>query len=121
MQNLRWVNPHHPQTLNIGVILLYIDAFFLVLGGSIASGLGLLLAVGSVGAGLGIANDKRIAYYVGIAISAIVPALLLMVVVQDGLDTLFSTAFLLNAVFPVAQFAALVHPQSRSYTKIWFE
>jgi len=118
---MRWVNPNHPQTLNIGVILLYIDAFFLLIGGSIASGIGLLLAVGSVVAGVGIANDKRLAYYLGIAISAIVPALLALVVLDDGLDTLFDTNFLLNAIFPIAQFAALVHPQSRGYTKIWFE
>lgn len=118
---MRWVNPNHPQTLNIGVILLYIDAFFLVIGGQIASGIGLILAIGSVVAGVGIANDKRPAYYLGVLISAIVPALLLYVVWQDGLDTLLNTSFLLSAVFPVAQLAALVHPMSRNYTKIWFE
>jgi hypothetical protein len=118
---MRWVNPQHPQTLNIGVILLYIDAVFLVIGGSIASGLGLLLAIGSVAAAAGIANDKRVAWYAGVAISAIVPILLLLSLRNNGFDTLFDTGFLLGAVFPIAQFAALIHPMSQSHVKAWFE
>lgn len=121
VQNLRWVNQNHPQTLNIGVILLYIDAFFLLIGGAIGSGIGLLLAVGSVVAGVGIANDKRKAWYLGVVISAIVPALLFLVLVDRGFGELFDANFLLNAVFPVAQLVALIHPQSRNYVKIWFE
>jgi len=118
---MRWVNPQHPQTLNIGVILLYIDAVFLVIGGSIASGLGFLLAIGSVAAGVGIANDKKIAWYLGVAISAIVPLLLLLQLRDNGFSTLFDTGFLLGAVFPIAQFVALIHPMSQSHVKTWFE
>lgn len=118
---MRWVNQSHPQTLNIGVILLYFDAVFMVIGGRITSGLGLILALASVGAGVGIANDKRAAWYLGVVVSAILPAILLYVVWNDGLSTLFDVSFMINAVFPIAQLAALVHPISRNYVKTWFE
>lgn len=121
MENLRWVNRNHPQTLYIGVLLLYFGAVFSVLGGALASGLGLLIALGSVGAGLAIAQDKRVGWYVGVAISAIVPFLLARYLWQEGFSTLFDFNFLLNAVFPVAQLSALVHPMSRSYTRVYFE
>lgn len=118
---MRWVNQNHPQTLNIGVILLYFDAVFMVIGGRITSGLGILLAAGSVAAGVGIANDKRIAWYLGVVLSAILPMILLFVLWSDGLSTLFDTSFLIGAIFPIAQLLALVHPMSRSYVKTWFE
>ena len=35
METRRWLNPSQPQTLQIAVILLYINAFFSVLGGFI--------------------------------------------------------------------------------------
>ena len=31
-----------------------------------------------------------------------------------------SIALLVNAMFPVALFALLLHPQSRDYQRIWF-
>lgn len=120
MQNVRWVNRHHPQTLYIGVILLYIDAALLLLFGAIASGLWFLIAAASVLAGLGIANDKRIAWYAGVAVSAISVLMLARNMWNDGLGE-FDLNSLINAVFPIAQLTALVHPISRSYTRVYFE
>jgi hypothetical protein len=120
-QPTRWVNRNHPQTLYIATILLYIDAVFAVLGGAIGSGYGLLIALGSVVAGLGIANDKRAGWYLGIAVSAIIPFFLARHLWVNGLDELLNLDFLLLAIFPIAQLTALVHPMSRSYTRVYFE
>ena len=36
-------------------------------------------------------------------------------------STIFDISLLIYAIFPVALFALLVHPQSREYQKIWFQ
>lgn len=117
----RWVNRYHPQTLQIGTVLLYFDAVFMLINGTVATGIGLLLAAGAVLAGVGIANDKRAAWYLGIAVSAIVPFFLALFLWNEGLSELLNLNFLLAAVFPIAQLVALVHPMSRSYTRVYFE
>lgn len=116
---MRWVNPRQPQTLYIGTVLLYFDAVFSVLFRF--SGLTLLLGMVAVAAAAGIANDKRLAWYAGVAVSAITPLLVLWLVWNDGIDQLFSTRTLINLVFPIAQFAALIHPMSSNHVRTWFE
>src|SRR2546423_1401107 len=61
----RWTNPSQPQTLQIAVFLLYINAFFALLGG-LFSPIGLLLVAGGVGAGFGIANERKWGYGLGL-------------------------------------------------------
>ena len=119
MQTMRWTNPSQPQTLQIGVFLLYFDAFWSVLGALSSGGIGVLIQLAFAAlyaaAGWGIANEKKAWYWAGIVISAIgiIPILFIF---QIGL----SLPFLIGLVFPLAQFVALVHPMSRSYAKIWF-
>lgn len=120
MQTRRWVNPALPQTLHIAVILLYIDAFFGLLYGTFRSPIGALIVIGSAVAAFGIANEKKAAYWLGVVVSAIVPAFLVWVLFQDGLSELLDPGFLFSAIFPVAQFLLLVHPMSRDYQRIWF-
>ncbi|MEM7094394.1 MAG: hypothetical protein AAF567_15440 [Actinomycetota bacterium] len=121
MQNVRWVNQFHPQTLRIGVILLYFNAVSTLLGSPFGGAISLLIILGSVAGGVGTANDRRPGYYLAVLVAAIIPALLVYVLWIDGLDLLFNIRFLLSAVFPVALLAALVHPLSRNYVKIYFE
>jgi hypothetical protein len=120
VETRRWTNPSLPQTLQIGVILLYVDAFFLLLNGVAFSPIGLALLVGSVAGGYGIANERRWGYRLGVAVAGLGVLSLLALLVADGLDALFDIVFLVNLVFPVALFVALVHPQSREYQRIWF-
>ena len=122
MQTRRWTNPSLPQTLQIAVFLLYIDAFFLFLNGGVASPIGLVLLVATVAAGFGIANEKKWGYLLGVVVSvlALLPYLLLVFTSAGGLGRLFDLDVLIALVFPVAQFALLVHPQSREYQKVWF-
>jgi hypothetical protein len=120
MQFTRWTNPSLPQTLQIGMFLLYLDAVFglLGLGGPIGP-IGLVFVVGSALAGLGIANEYKWAWKLGVAVSAL--ALLPFVIaIADDPGLIFSITLLIYAIFPVAQFALLVHPQSRNYQKVWF-
>jgi hypothetical protein len=125
METRRWTNPSQPQTLYLAVILLYINAALGLIGALFGFGLGLLgllLIVGAVSAGLGIANEKRWGYVLGVALASL--SLFLAVVLPliiEGPLLVFDPFFLISAVFPVALFALLVHPMSREYQRIWFK
>jgi hypothetical protein len=120
MQFTRWTNPSLPQTLQIGMFFLYIDAVFGLLGLNGPVGLlGLLFIVGSALAGLGIANEYKWGWKLGVAISALALLPLVFVLADDPTE-IFSISLLIYAIFPVAQFVLLVHPESRNYQKVWF-
>jgi hypothetical protein len=117
METRRWLNQSQPQTLVIAVMLLYLDAVFIALSGGIFSGLGLIIIVGSVAAGYGIANERKWGYFLGIGIAV-------FFLLPFALSLLNNGNFGGNAIgllFAVAKFALLVHPQSRSYQRIWFK
>lgn len=108
----RWTNSSLPQTLQIGMILLYIDAVFGVIFGRVFFfPIGTALVVGAAAAGLGIANEKRWGWVLGVAVSAVSLGFYLLA---------FEAALILTLVFAVAQLLLLVHPQSRQHQKIWF-
>ena len=54
----RWLDRTQPQTLFMGVILLYVNSGFLALS-HLSNPLALLIAAGGVAAGYGIANEKK--------------------------------------------------------------
>ena len=119
METRRWLNQSQPQTLVIAVLLLYLDAAFGIL--SLLTGAGglLLIAiiVGSIAAGYGIANERKWGYFLGIGIAV-------FFLLPFALNLLNNGNFGGNAIgllFAVAKFALLVHPQSRSYQRIWFK
>ena len=64
-------------------------------------------------AGYGIANDKKIAWRLGVAASILSVAMRLTYH-SPGIETIFSL------VFPIALLTLLLHPLSRDYQKIWF-
>jgi hypothetical protein len=92
-------------------ILLYLNAALgllaLVSGGGV---FGLLLVAEVVG-GLGIANERKVGYWLAVVI-AVLP--LIFVVLNPG------AASLLSLIFEIALVALLLHPQSRSYKRTWF-
>jgi hypothetical protein len=125
MRFSRWTNPALPQTLQIAVFLLYIDAVIgLILGSLVTATFGLILGLGYLVAcalsGLGIANEMRWGWNLGVAASVVglVPYVLLLLGVGSGAAT--SGGFLLGLLIAVAQLALLLHPQSRDHQKIWF-
>lgn len=107
-----------PQTLQIAVFLLYIDAAFLVIYGAFASLFGMALIAGSVGAGFGVANERKWGYGLAVAIAGLglLPYALLLL---RGGNVL--SAPVIGLMFAVAKFALLIHPQSRAYQRIWFK
>ncbi|MEJ7845284.1 MAG: hypothetical protein WKF93_06535 [Acidimicrobiales bacterium] len=116
----RWTNPSLPQTLQIAVILLYVDAAFSVLFGTAFNLIGLIIVAGSVAGGFGIAQEKKWGYYLALAISVLGLLPVVLIALDQGILNLLLPINLLFAIFPVARFALLVHPQSRDYQKIWF-
>lgn len=121
MRFTRWTNPSLPQTLQIGMFLLYIDAAFgLLFGAVFAFPIGTVIVIGSALAGLGIANEMRWGWQLGVAVSALALVPFVLLVLSDGIGALFGLGVLLSLLFPVAQFALLVHPQSREHQRIWF-
>ena len=121
METRRWTNPTQPQTLQIAVILLYIEAVFGVLFGQVffLFPLGLLLVVGQAAGGFGIANERKWGYWlsVGIATLGLLP---IVFRVDGGVGSILSLSFIIAMLFPVALFALLLHPMSRDYQRIWF-
>jgi hypothetical protein len=122
METRRWTNPSQPQTLQIAVFLLYFNAVFAVIYGTVFSGIGLLLAAGWVAGGFGIANERRWGYSLAVAVAALglLPwVVLLFRDTGDFVDAALSLAAI-NLMFDVALLALLLHPQSRDYQRIWF-
>jgi hypothetical protein len=124
VQSQRWLNQSQPQTLFIATWLLYANAAFAVLDfvrfprpllGTVWF---LYFAVqigGGILAGWGIANDKRLGYYTGIAV-AVAPFALRTYLIGNPLD-----ADTITLLFEIALVVLLLHPQSRDYQKIWFK
>ncbi|MBW8824760.1 MAG: hypothetical protein JF603_00160 [Acidobacteria bacterium] len=106
METRRWTNPTQPQTLQIAVFLLYINAVFVAIYGGLFNPIGLLLIAGGVGGGYGIANEKRWGYTLALVVA--------------GIGVLFALHDIISLMFAAALAALLLHPQSRDYQRIWF-
>jgi chromate transport protein ChrA len=116
MPSIRWIDKTQPQTLMMATLLMYINAAFglisrLVLFFISGVPVGVILIVGQVAAGLGIANEKKWGYWLGVALTALVVAYLV---------ANFSFVSVLNLLFYGALLALLLHPQSREYRRVWF-
>jgi len=111
------MNQSQPQTLQIAVFLLYINAFFTAFYGGLGSVIGLILIAANVGAGYGVANEKRWGYGLALAV-AFLPFVLRLLL--NGLDDVLGTN-LINLMLVIALVALLLHPQSREYQRIWFK
>ncbi|HEX3542117.1 MAG TPA: hypothetical protein VHT75_16920 [Acidimicrobiales bacterium] len=112
----RWLDTTQPQTLVIAVVLLYINAVFLILFGGFFSLIGLVLVLGQIGGGYGIANEKKWGYGLGIAM-AVLPFVYRLAVLHNP----FGGVDIITVMFEIALVALLLHPQSREYQRIWFK
>jgi len=108
----QWTNPSQPQTLQIAVFLLYMNAVFAAVFGGLGSVYGLMIIAGGVAGGLGIAQEKRWGYGVALGV-----ALLPFVLIIAGKVFIGG---LISLLFDIALVALLLHPQSREYQRIWF-
>ena len=87
METRRWTNPTQPQTLQIAVFLLYINAVFSALA---FSPIALALALGQGAAAYGIANEKRWAYVLGIAAAALALLPFALFILDSGVGSIFN-------------------------------
>ena len=117
MNETRFVNPHQPQTLYMGVILCYIQAVFGLFSVRAMGPLMILVVLGLAAGGYGIANEKKWGYNLAVA-AAILNVLLLFMVF--GISTLTNLSPLISFGFDAALVALLLHPMSRDYQRIWF-
>jgi hypothetical protein len=109
----RWVDKTQPQTLYIATIVMYVNAVLGLLFGHFLGlyGIGLLLILGPVAAGWGIANEKKWGYWLGVVLTALEVVFLVRY---------FAVGSFINLLFYVALLGLLLHPQSREYRKTWF-
>ena len=111
----RWFDSSQPQTLQGAVMLCYLTAVFgligLVLG---AYPLAELVPLALGAAGLGVANEKRWGYRLGVALAG------LNVLVDLYVLYLGAFGVVLTLLFAVVLLALFLHSQSREYERIWF-
>jgi len=125
-----FVNPRQPQTLYISQILLYITAVGAVLFRSVGEGwiealplrylVVLLMTIGAGVGAYGIANARKWGYLLGVA-AALAPFVIRLEIIRrvDLFEMLRWNP--IGLLFDIAIVAALVHPESRSYQKQWFQ
>jgi hypothetical protein len=107
----RWLDKTQPQTLMMATLLMYVNAVLALLTTRSIPFL-LILVVGPVAAGWGIANEKKWGYWLGVALA---------LVTVGYLVTHLSFGSIINLLFYGALVALLLHPQSRAYRRIWFK
>jgi hypothetical protein len=142
----RFWNRSLPQTLLSALWLLYLRAVFDLLdflqdtdrvgitkavkGSGAGSLVWLIVIAGAVAAGYYIAQEKKIGYYIGIAV-AVAPFLINFWVALDFKGVSFIERFTLGEIgqfntllwlmFTVALVMLLLHPMSRDYVRVWFK
>ncbi|WP_298208186.1 hypothetical protein [Ferrimicrobium sp.] len=123
MRELKLFDRTQPQTLQIGVLLLYLNAALALLtvlfGGGISLVFLILDIVLPIGGAYGVANSRKLGYYAALLATGIPLLLLIYYVLTVGLSVLFG-AELLNVIITVVLFALFIHPHSRMYAKTWF-
>jgi hypothetical protein len=117
MNNYRWLNRSQPPSLQNATILFYLNAVFAVVFGDIF----FLLKLFGIGAGFGIANEKKWGYILAgvVAIVPLVTTLSWLVAGRYHSNQFFDLIIML--LFQVLLVGFVFHPASRSYQKIWFK
>lgn len=112
MQSLRWIDRTQPQTLMMATIIMYINAALgIIYGQELVFPIGTVLVLGPVAAGLGIANEKKWGYWLGVVLTALMLAYIIFY---------FSFGAIISLLFYAALLALLLHRQSRTYRRTWF-
>lgn len=128
---MAWTNRFHPQTLQIAVILCYVQAFNLTFGqgviygnlfeelfvfGRLSAWAPLAMVAAFVLGGRGIANERKWGFTLA-AIAAVTTA------VASVWWMLDNPGFwvLLSLAFDGALVVLLFHPEGRHYRKVWFK
>jgi hypothetical protein len=142
VQTRRWVNQSQPQTLFFATMLLYFNVVWIILGSDTLLGLALggqkvlgvlgmgsgqtienlsrlFVAVGGAAAGYLIAGEKKVGYYLGVAVAAL-PLVARVIIVARFQVSPFKFD-LTTLLFEIAELALILHTQSRNYVRLWFK
>jgi hypothetical protein len=113
MPPIRWIDRTQPQTLMMATILMYVNAVLGIIDREVFAlfPVGLILVLGPVASGLGVANEKKWGYWLGVVLTAVQVGFLVLA---------FSFGAIISLMFYLALLALLLHPQSRSYRRTWF-
>ena len=103
----------------MGVILCYVQGVFALLSYPDLGPPALLILVGLLAGGFGIANEKKWGY--ALAVTTAVFQIVVFMVRGGGLPALGNVGVLIGFGFDVLLVVLLVHPMSRSYQRIWFK
>ena len=103
-----------PQTLLIATYLMYLEAVFAVLFGSVRSWGFLVVTIGFIAGALGVSNEKRSGYYAAVTTASLNIAITTWLFFTSGPRVIFAL------LIAVALLVLLLHPQSRHYQRIWF-
>lgn len=121
MRSTRWFNQSLPQTLQYAVFLLYINAAFGLVFGTLFFVYGPIVGVAGLLAyllgGLGIANEQKWGYLLGVAVS--IAAVATIFIYYGNLSDVLRYG-LISLLFDGALVALLLHPMSRSHQRVWF-
>ncbi len=121
----QWINRSHPQMLYIATVLCYFQAIMgtlpllgLRVGGLIANDpwIYLFILVGLAAGGVGIANDKKWGWYLGLSAAIVQIAMFFVIFHLEWLGSELIVGF----IFDIALVGLLAHSQTREYVKIWF-
>jgi len=117
----RWINQSLPQTLQIAVFLLYFNAVFGLLFGTLFFVYGPLAGIAGLLAylfgGLGIANEQKWGYVLAVAVA--IAAVATIIIYYGNLNDILRYG-LISLLFDGALVALLLHPMSRSHQRVWF-
>lgn len=115
MAERKWIDQSQPQTLQAAVLFCYLNAALAVLYLLAFGAAPSLVLILMAGAGYGIANERRWAYW-----AAVVLAVLYLVGQVALLFAVHGFGVLLNVAFAAILVALLLHPHSRAHQRIWF-
>lgn len=116
MSELKWFDQSQPQTLQGAVLFSYLNAalavlFFIIFGPTIS-----LILILLAGAAYGVANEKRWAYWAAVVLSCLYLLGQIIFFLTGG-----GFSGILSLLFAALLVALLLHPDSRSYQRVWFK
>lgn len=114
MRRFKWINTSLPQTLLIATYLMYLEAVFAILFGSVRSLVFLVVTAGFIIGALGVSNERRRGYYAAVVTAVFNVAITVWLLLTSGFGVIFALAI------AIAILALLLNRQSSSYQRIWF-
>ena len=122
---LQWINKNHPTVLKLAVVLLYVNAGYVLFAGLFAqrpNPWAIIDALLYVAAGLAISTEQKGGYALGLVLSGISLVILLLAfwrasVAPWDVDQL---GFWIMAGLQIGPFLLLLHPESRRRYQAWW-